>query len=239
MKRAFLAIVTLALAACVSAGTKVDERKLSQFQKGTTTYAQVVQVLGTPNAVTLSSDGRRVAVYHYIRSQARAESFIPIVGPLVGGADATLSSVLLTFDQSGILQSYSSTQAQTGSGTGFAAGGGGTTVVTEPQPTLQPAPAQAPASRLKFGASVDSITAPMAKTLQLGPPRGLVVLIVMPGGAAERAGIQPNDVILSYGGTPMNTRDDLQAAVDGEKSGDTASLEIWRQAKEVTVPVNF
>jgi hypothetical protein len=60
--------------------------------------------------------------YTYIQAQARPESFIPIIGPLVGGADSHFSNVSLTFDRNGVLESYSSTQSQFGSGNGVASG---------------------------------------------------------------------------------------------------------------------
>src|SRR5882757_4441545 len=75
------------LAGCVAGGVKVEERQLASFQKGQTTYAQVVGRLGAPTSSTLMPDGRRMIIYTYVQTQARPESFIPIVGAFVGGAD--------------------------------------------------------------------------------------------------------------------------------------------------------
>jgi outer membrane protein assembly factor BamE (lipoprotein component of BamABCDE complex) len=122
MRAIIILAVSVLLAGCVTSGTKVDEAKLSQFERGKTTYGEVMTSLGQPSAVSTLSDGRKVAVYSYVHSQARPETFIPIIGPLVGGADAQATRVTLQFDTAGVLQSYSSTQSQSGVGMGLAGG---------------------------------------------------------------------------------------------------------------------
>jgi hypothetical protein len=121
---AALVLSIFALSGCVAGGVKVEERQLSSFEKGKTTYAQVVGQLGAPNATTLMPDGRRVIVYSYVQAQARPESFIPLVGAFVGGADSRSNMVSLVFTRDGVLEAYSSTEAQYGVGTGFASGNG-------------------------------------------------------------------------------------------------------------------
>jgi outer membrane protein assembly factor BamE (lipoprotein component of BamABCDE complex) len=82
-----------AFTACVSMGTKVDQDKLAQFQKGKTTYAEVIQQLGKPTQSTLNADGSRRIMYTYMQSQAKAANFIPIVGAFTGGADTENTNV--------------------------------------------------------------------------------------------------------------------------------------------------
>ena len=53
-------VVTGMLYGCVSGGVKVEERQLASFQKGQTTYAQVIAQLGAPTSSSLMSDGRRM-----------------------------------------------------------------------------------------------------------------------------------------------------------------------------------
>lgn len=119
---AALGLAVFLLSGCASGGVKVEERQLSSFERGRTTYSQVIGQLGAPTANTLMNDGRRVIVYTFVQAQARPESFIPIVGIFVGGADSQATSASLIFDREGVLESYSSTQAQYGMGTGFASG---------------------------------------------------------------------------------------------------------------------
>jgi outer membrane protein assembly factor BamE (lipoprotein component of BamABCDE complex) len=87
MRYLFVIVALFAFTACMSMGTKVEQDKLAQFEKGKTTYAEVVQQLGKPTQSTLNSDGSRRIVYTYMQSQAKAANFIPIVGAFTGGAD--------------------------------------------------------------------------------------------------------------------------------------------------------
>ncbi|MBP6013481.1 MAG: hypothetical protein KBA31_14745 [Alphaproteobacteria bacterium] len=114
--------LALAISGCTSTGVQVDESALTSFEKGTTTISDVIARLGKPTSNILLNTGQRIIGYTYIQAQARPESFIPIIGPLVGGADSHFSNVSLTFDQNGVLQSYASTQSQFGSANGVASG---------------------------------------------------------------------------------------------------------------------
>ncbi|NDA63118.1 MAG: hypothetical protein EBX50_13925 [Chitinophagia bacterium] len=74
----------MVLAACSSSGVKVDPNKLSGFEKGKTTYSEVIDTLGSPTQVMTLDDGRKIVTYSYYGVQARPESFVPIVGAFVG-----------------------------------------------------------------------------------------------------------------------------------------------------------
>jgi hypothetical protein len=89
--------------------------------------------LGSPTSNSLMPDGSRMIMYSYVQVQSRPESFIPIVGPLIGGADARSSNVVLMFDTRGILTQFSSSQAAFGSGEGIAAGSTTATRTTQPR----------------------------------------------------------------------------------------------------------
>ncbi len=115
-------LFALALSDCTSTGAQVDEGALASFQKGKTTINEVVARLGQLTSNILMDTGQRIIGYTYVQAQARPESFIPIIGPLVGGADSHFSNVSLTFDQNGVLLSYASTQSQFGTATGVASG---------------------------------------------------------------------------------------------------------------------
>lgn len=124
MRRILAAAVVAAtamLGGCFSTGTKVEAAKVDQFKPGVTTYAEVVTALGQPNTVSTLPDGQKIATYMHITASARAESFIPIVGPLVGGADTTSQSYTFVFDTAGILKSASNSQGQSGAGSNLAA----------------------------------------------------------------------------------------------------------------------
>jgi PDZ domain len=69
--------------------------------------------------------------------------------------------------------------------------------------------------------------------------RGLPVIAVEPGEVGDRAGIEEGDIILTYGGRPMNALRDLQAAVDATKVGETEAIELLRNGRKITVKAVF
>jgi hypothetical protein len=115
-------VISALLTGCVSAGVQVKQEQLAEFKNGITTESEVVQKLGKPTTSMINSDGTKMLGYSFVHAQARASSFIPIVGAFVGGSDSQINSTLFRFDQSGKLISYSSTESQYGSGTGLSAG---------------------------------------------------------------------------------------------------------------------
>src|SRR5438132_8898818 len=122
MRYVSVIVALFAFTACVSMGTKVDQDKLAQFQRGKTTYAEVIQQLGKPTQSTVNSDGTRKVVYTYMQSQAKAANFIPIVGAFAGGADTENTNVMLDFDRDSVLTNYSATQGSSSMGTGINSG---------------------------------------------------------------------------------------------------------------------
>jgi hypothetical protein len=115
--KALAVLLVFCLTACASAGVKVDQSKMSQFQKGKTTEADVVAALGQPTNSEQNDDGTNVIRYVYSSTQARPETFIPIVGAFVGGADTEQTVASFTFDQKNILIRSSHSQGGLGVGT--------------------------------------------------------------------------------------------------------------------------
>ncbi|MDR3527403.1 MAG: hypothetical protein P4L57_08980 [Rhizomicrobium sp.] len=114
-----LALILLCLlSGCVSAGTKVDHSIVETFQRGKTTYQEVVSQLGQPNGNYVGADGSRTTVYVYTHSQARAQSFIPIVGAFVAKADANSETYTFVFDQNGVLKTIGQGNSQATAGLG-------------------------------------------------------------------------------------------------------------------------
>mgnify|MGYP006277757459 FL=1 len=99
-----LAGLLVVVAGCARSGTKVDPSELRQFEAGKTTYEEVVGVLGVPNYVSMTGDGRRLVSYIYAESQVRPETMIPFVGVFVGGVDTNTNNVTLVFDENDVLQ---------------------------------------------------------------------------------------------------------------------------------------
>jgi hypothetical protein len=109
-----LLVVLAGLSGCGAlSGHPIDAAAVASFRAGETTEAQVRAALGAPNSITELNDGTHVLGYAYTRVAARPETFIPIIGPLVGGADAKAQSVAFVFSQDGVLRSKRSRQVMT------------------------------------------------------------------------------------------------------------------------------
>lgn len=88
-----------------------------------------------------------------------------------------------------------------------------------------------PAAGEKLGLAVQSLTPSLAKQLGYSASlKGVVVKSVTGGGAADRAGIQENDIITKINTTPVTDAASYNSAVKGLKSGGTAILVVTRDA---------
>ncbi|WP_145982714.1 trypsin-like peptidase domain-containing protein [Pseudonocardia sp. EC080625-04] len=67
---------------------------------------------------------------------------------------------------------------------------------------------------------------------QLG---GAIVRTVTPGGAAEQAGLRPNDVVQRLGDQRISTGTDLQAAVRSQPPGSVVELQLQDRTVQVTL----
>jgi S1-C subfamily serine protease len=65
---------------------------------------------------------------------------------------------------------------------------------------------------------------------QLDPPvdQGVLIQDVVPDGPAERAGIEPGDVVIVFEGEPIETNDDLLTAIRSHEPGDPVEVVIVR-----------
>ena len=105
-------ILAASLSACVSSGRKVSEDELRGFREGYTTYPEVIERLGRPTRATRHSNGTRTATYTYRRSQVDPRSFIPYVGPFIGGRNTESTSVEFNFDRQGVLTDYAAHEGE-------------------------------------------------------------------------------------------------------------------------------
>lgn len=69
--------------------------------------------------------------------------------------------------------------------------------------------------------------------------RCVLVEKVVSGSAAEKAGIQAGDLILKLEDTTITSGDGLSSAIGAYKPGDTVTLTLQRDGKELTVQVTF
>ncbi|MBL8261037.1 MAG: DegQ family serine endoprotease [Xanthomonadaceae bacterium] len=87
--------------------------------------------------------------------------------------------------------------------------------------------------RAQLGAVVGTVTAEAAKGFDLPDTRGALVTEVRPGSAAEKAGIEPGDVIRSVDGMQINDFSDLPPAIGSKAPGTSVKLAILRGGKPI------
>lgn len=72
-----------------------------------------------------------------------------------------------------------------------------------------------------------------------GQPAGVGVVKVMPGGGAQKAGIQAGDIIVSVDGQATNSAAALQSVIATHKPGDQVQVQISRNGTQSTVTVTL
>jgi len=90
---------------------------VAQLVKGQTTMDQAIAALGKPTSTTAWGQGTMLG-YTYTEISSRPASFIPFIGPFVGGTDMTSSNVFLMFDGAGVLTDVRSTSSEIGTQAG-------------------------------------------------------------------------------------------------------------------------
>jgi serine protease Do len=86
-------------------------------------------------------------------------------------------------------------------------------------------------TRGRLGIGVQPVTKELAKSFRLDATTGAVVVSVEPGSPAERAGLKNGDVILAFGGKPIEDPNELPRLVAATKPGEKAPIEVWRNGK--------
>ncbi len=88
----------------------------------------------------------------------------------------------------------------------------------------------------RFGVAVAPVTEALAEQLDLPTDRGVVVVEVVPGSAAEKAGVKKNDVILSFAGQEIGGDvNKFAEAVAQAKPGQKVDVVVLRKGKKETL----
>ena len=91
-----------------------------------------------------------------------------------------------------------------------------------------------------IGVSVVDVPASALNEFGLKERRGALVGSVKQGGPADKAGLEPGDVILEFNGKPVQRRDQLVSMVVGTKPGTAVPIKVLRDKQErpLTVTVD-
>jgi serine protease Do len=91
--------------------------------------------------------------------------------------------------------------------------------------------------RGRIGVQIGEVTRDIADALTLKTQQGALVRAIEKGSPAEKAGIQPGDVVLKFGDRTIERLSDLPRAVGDTKPGVSVPVQVWRLGNAKTVNV--
>jgi serine protease Do len=83
-------------------------------------------------------------------------------------------------------------------------------------------------TRGRIGVVIQPVSKELADGFGLARPQGALVNSVEKGGPADRAGVEPGDVILRFDGKTVSASEDLPRIVGSTRPGARVSMQIWR-----------
>ena len=83
------------------------------------------------------------------------------------------------------------------------------------------------------------VTDELARSFDLGVEEGALIQRVSEGAPADRAGMQPGDVIVELGGDPVRTVEDLYSAIRRRDPGDAVEVTVVRGDERETLDVTL
>jgi serine protease Do len=90
-----------------------------------------------------------------------------------------------------------------------------------------------------LGVQIQPVDEATAKSFKMKEARGAVIAQITDGSPAEKAGLKPEDVVLTVDGVEIQDSSDLSRYVAGKAPGVTVKLRILRSGEEKTVPVTL
>lgn len=92
-------------------------------------------------------------------------------------------------------------------------------------------------SRGWLGIRIQPVTEELAEALGLPDTKGALVASVEDGSPAESGGIEAGDVVLEFGGDPVEDPRDLSRAVAAVPPGKQIEIRLWRDNRERTIVI--
>jgi serine protease Do len=94
-------------------------------------------------------------------------------------------------------------------------------------------------TRGRIGVTIQEVSQPLADSFGLKKPDGALVSSVEKGSPADKAGLEPGDVVLAINGKNIGRSIDLSSNVADLKPGAKAQLQVWRKGgqRDITVTV--
>ena len=92
-------------------------------------------------------------------------------------------------------------------------------------------------TRGQIGVSIAELNEDTARAMKLPKSKGVLVAQVESGSPAEKAGIEPGDIILSYDGHAIESASELPRLVGGAEVGKPVPVTVWRKGVTHTYTV--
>lgn len=93
--------------------------------------------------------------------------------------------------------------------------------------------------RAILGIGISEMNSNLANEVGTDLTRGALILEVGEGSSAEKAGLEPNDIIISVEGKDINNVSELQALVGASRVGETLVFSVYRNGKVEHIPVTL
>lgn len=90
-----------------------------------------------------------------------------------------------------------------------------------------------------LGVSLQPVDRDLAESFGLDKPMGALINEVFTDSPADKAGVQPGDIVISYDGQSVNSIEELPPMVGQTKVGDTVKVVVVRDRKEKTLKVTI
>jgi serine protease Do len=93
--------------------------------------------------------------------------------------------------------------------------------------------------RGRIAVAIGEVTKDVADSLGLPKAQGALVSSVEAGGPADKAGIQPGDIITKFNGVSVDTATDLPRMVGDTKPGTKTNITVWRKGQSRDLPITI
>ncbi|WP_186080204.1 DegQ family serine endoprotease [Burkholderia gladioli] len=94
-------------------------------------------------------------------------------------------------------------------------------------------------TRGRIAVAIGEVTKDVADSIGLPRAEGALVSSVEAGGPADKAGVQPGDIILKFNGRDVDEATDLPRMVGDTKPGSKATVTIWRKGAARDLPITI
>lgn len=88
-----------------------------------------------------------------------------------------------------------------------------------------------------LGVIIQDVTQELAESFGMSKPQGALVAKVLPGGPAEKAGVQAGDIVLEFGGKVVEESSYLPRLVGRSRIGESADTKVLRNGKQVMLKI--